>query len=343
MSRGINGRRRTERVTRRLRLAELNHRPDLLIWAWIPPFLGAGIGVCLATVGRGTAREALAFSATSEYITWVTSVAAMIAVWVLVGLACVSPFLHVRASLRSRRWAPIAAALVGTLALIVIHIAVPLKEPPFFFPLPYYKLRLAALALLAGLGGFLPLTGMWSMLVALGDIGTGAEDEQTTPQTQQPVDSPDLVDGWSDKDGRLLQELVTFRSNLQVFLGASGVVIGATTLSVGALRNAMIASELGYDLPVEHVLLYGFMLTVFLATIYVPVDLTLTKRSEELLNRVRPYPISQFPGQAWVSERERLAALLHLQKRPLDSFRNLLAVFAPFLGSVASILIPVSS
>lgn len=47
-------------------------------------------------------------------------------------------------------------------------------------------------------------------------------------------------------------------------------MIGATTLSVGALRNAMVAAELEYKIPVEHVLLYGFMMTVFLATIYVP-------------------------------------------------------------------------
>lgn len=120
-------------------------------------------------------------------------------------------------------------------------------------------------------------------------------------------------------------------------------MIGSTTLSIGALRNAMIAARLGYDLPVEHVLLYGFMMTLLLAVIYVPVDVTLTKRAQELVDRVRPVPVDRFPEQTWVSDRERLAALLQLQRRPLDTFRSLLAVFAPFIGSLVSILIPLAS
>ena len=325
-------------------------RPDLLVWAWVPAFAGAGIGVLIATIDRDSTAAAATFSATSEYTTWVAAVAGMVAAWALLALVCGRPFLAVRANLRTRRTIPVLALVLLGAVVFVAHMTIPLKEAPFFAPLPYYKARLAAFTLLGELAASLPVIGMWSLLVALGDIerrrALGPVEERVISAVAKhnaDTTCDALIEGeerpvWSEVHAQVVRQLVEFHSHLRIFVVSGGVIIGATTLSTGALRNALYSWLPQSAGSLDHVLLYGTMMTILLALIYIPVDLALHQAAEDLLNDILPLPTSRLPDPTWVANRARLEEMLYLKRRPLDSFRSVLAVFAPFIGSLISIL-----
>jgi hypothetical protein len=329
-------------ASQKLRSLPLLRLPAILVWAWVPTAVAGGIGVLIVTIGTGSTDQVRVFSATPEYRTWIFSVLAMISIQTIASVSCLGAYRSLRSALTGwRKRVPVVAALVFAVLVFVTQALIQVKDPPFFFPLPYFKWRLAGLTVLVVVAARPAIVGMWSVLVAVGDVGPDSHLEPPASSTEN--DAAYAQRSWSHHDAVEVIRLARLDSCLQLFLAAGGVVIGTTTLSVGALRNAMLAAKLGYTIPVEHVLIYGLGMTMYLATIYYPVDLSLRERAQALIDRIRPLPVDEIPTQEWVDERDRLGALLHLDKRRPDSARVLIAVFAPFIGSLVSTVLPHAS
>ena len=323
------------------------------------PLTGFGVGIGLVTLGIGSDDPAVnRFTALPGFITWAVLVGALVSVWALFSLACLPAFLKIWSTLGKRRRLPVAIFAGVSIIYVTAQVTVPLVSPPFFAPLPGYKWRLGVLTALGIAAAFPPYVGTWSVLFGMKKPAERLhalqrrryeatrslmDDPATLPESSPEValESKELP-RWSPEHAWLADYLIKSRGHLQLFLLAGAVIIGSTTLSMGALRNALIAWDPSYEalIPAEHVLLYGLMLVFFLAVMYFPAYMANQQGARELLNVIRPLPVDGVPEAAWVEERERMKTMLGLGTHPLENIRSGVAVAAPLIMSYISTLLP---
>jgi hypothetical protein len=147
------------------------------------------------------------------------------------------------------------------------------------------------------------------------------------------------------------EHLVTFfdlREDLRLFLIAAGAIVFLATLSVGALRSAILAAapedkKLAATFPAEYVLVYGLFFSLVLAAIYVPTYGVVRRLGEAirnaLLTKLTATPTSkQF--RDWHEERTSLDKALGLDAGALSGFKAGAFIAAPLLASIVSLLLP---
>jgi hypothetical protein len=137
-------------------------------------------------------------------------------------------------------------------------------------------------------------------------------------------------------------ELLALRDRLSRVLLILGLVIGAATLSTGALRGAVLASgsETAAQAPEIDPWLYGAWLTLLLGVFYFPAYLELQRVSRRLADAVYPLSWQAEPDSNWYQDRANLIALLKLDLGPLAAFRTGVAILGPLLGSLLGLLLP---
>jgi len=143
---------------------------------------------------------------------------------------------------------------------------------------------------------------------------------------------------------KALVEYLRLRDDLRRFLDAAAAIIGAATLSTGALRGAVVAEVPGAEFPPEYVLYYGAFFSVLLALAYAPPLLACRNAGRQLADTLLPLPDAE-PGSwaDWHANRGALEALMELDVATSKGMRTGLAVAAPFVGSAIGLLLGTSA
>jgi len=138
------------------------------------------------------------------------------------------------------------------------------------------------------------------------------------------------------KELRHLWRLITYC----ITVAAISIVIAIVT--AGALRAAFIAyaPNRADEFPGSVVLLFGGLFAVLQAAIGLPLVATWRARARDLIERAYPLPADGRPTDAWVADRARLEALLHLDVPLLRNPLAALSIFVPTITSLLAVVIP---
>jgi hypothetical protein len=137
------------------------------------------------------------------------------------------------------------------------------------------------------------------------------------------------------------------QAQLKRFLSLTSALLGVSMLSVGALRNlinASVAPSASAEmLPTTSVMSYGFYYSGLIASLYVPAHKTLKDVGQALAERLVWQSLGAHP--TWKQRQEEQQAVrdhLGLQDSALQELQQGLAVFAPLLASISSLVLDTS-
>ena len=134
--------------------------------------------------------------------------------------------------------------------------------------------------------------------------------------------------------------LLHLKQQLQKVLWILGAMIGAITLSAGALRNALLAWDPKISFPEEIVLVYGAYFTIVLALTYVPTFMELQSEGQRLRDEEFPAVPPEDPSFAdRQGRRQSIDSALELEVGALTKLKTTMAVFAPLASGLVSILL----
>jgi hypothetical protein len=142
-----------------------------------------------------------------------------------------------------------------------------------------------------------------------------------------------------------LQEYLRLRTEVEWLLGFLGAVISLAVLAGAALQRVV----LDYDNSLPHskkadfgtqgVILYGLVLSLLVALIYLPTFATLQRTGTHIRDSVEGLPEPADPMlEARLAKRKALDELLGLQISASASFRVSAAILSPLIGSLTSLL-----
>jgi hypothetical protein len=118
-------------------------------------------------------------------------------------------------------------------------------------------------------------------------------------------------------------------------------MIGMATLSLGALRKAVLA--VGYSgeaFPAVLVLAYGAYFTFLVGLIYLPVFAALRETGLRFLNQSYPFPsVMESTWTEQCGKRQTLGKVLRLEATAEQSLRSGVAILAPLVGGGVSVLL----
>jgi hypothetical protein len=143
---------------------------------------------------------------------------------------------------------------------------------------------------------------------------------------------------------QILSDLLLARTKLLALLSAVGALIGVSVLTTGALRNALLsvkgANGGTVDYPIEYVLIDGLFYSALLAVIYIPAYFRLQDRSRDYIEMVFPAPDKGHYSSDEYTNRDNLGKLLHIDASVQETFQTGLAIIAPLLATLLSVLLP---
>lgn len=132
------------------------------------------------------------------------------------------------------------------------------------------------------------------------------------------------------------------RSRLRQSLGLIAAIIGAAVLLAGALRNLIneAAPSQPELIPASSVMVYGLYFTALLASFYLPAHKSLTEMGEALANQLVLKSIgTRTTWKQWTEEHDAVRAYLGLRNSALSELRDGIALFAPLVASISSLLL----
>jgi hypothetical protein len=149
--------------------------------------------------------------------------------------------------------------------------------------------------------------------------------------------------------GGELRTYLGLRSDLERLLGFLGAVIGLGVLTVAALRQVVVQEydhhqfRLVTDPPVkfppEVLILYGVVLTLIVALVYLPTWATMQRTGSMMRDGVAPLPEPTSDQlEAQLQKRAALDDLLGLRVSASASFKAGVAILSPLLASLTSLL-----
>jgi hypothetical protein len=135
-----------------------------------------------------------------------------------------------------------------------------------------------------------------------------------------------------------LRTYLGLRADLEWLLGFLGAVIGLAVLAGAELRH-VLSFDKKADFGAEGTVLYGLVLSLLVALIYLPTFATLQRTGLRIRDSVEGLPEPGDPMlEARLAKRKALDELLKLQISASASFRASVAILSPLLGSLASLL-----
>jgi hypothetical protein len=136
-----------------------------------------------------------------------------------------------------------------------------------------------------------------------------------------------------------LRTYIRLRSDLERLLGYLGAVIGLAVLATAALRRVVLQAYTDKPFPPEILLLYGVVLTLIVALVYLPTWATMQRTGSLLRDRVAPLPDPRSDHlEAQLQKRAALEDLLGLRVSAGTSFKAGVAILSPLLASLTSLL-----
>ena len=137
-----------------------------------------------------------------------------------------------------------------------------------------------------------------------------------------------------------LERFARLRTDLQWFLGAAAVIVGAATFTNGAFRNALNALN-DPDVPPSEVLLYGGFSSGLLALFYLASHEVFSRSGWALIRAAEPVRDDDTPG-AWAdvqARRQKLADAMGVGTSTLRAFQEGAAILTPLFGSGIGLLL----
>ena len=139
--------------------------------------------------------------------------------------------------------------------------------------------------------------------------------------------------------GAELRTYLQLRSDLERLLGYLGAVIGLAVLTTAALRRVVVQDYGDDQFPSEVLILYGVVLTLIVALVYLPTWATMQRTGSLLRDGVVPLPEPTSDQlEAQLQKRAALDDLLGLQVSASATFKAGVAILSPLLASLTSIL-----
>jgi hypothetical protein len=137
-------------------------------------------------------------------------------------------------------------------------------------------------------------------------------------------------------------EYTYLRDSLQRLLRVVGATIALSTLSTGALQQALVENgPESQSFPSELVLLWGAGATVLLMLAYVPAYLSLRALGLRLISHLLPMPaLGSSEWFDWDAKRKSLSAFLQLDQNLLDRLQAGVFILAPLLSAAVTVAIP---
>jgi hypothetical protein len=140
-----------------------------------------------------------------------------------------------------------------------------------------------------------------------------------------------------------INDFLTLRSQLQRLLVINGIIIGLSTLSAGAMREALKSVTGIEPIPKEYVLVYGTYFSSMLALAYFPAYIRSVQAGEKILEF--HYPLEKIPlpktgddhDVLWYEQRHHLRAFLEIDPATSLNIIRSFSIFSPVIGSIIGI------
>lgn len=146
-------------------------------------------------------------------------------------------------------------------------------------------------------------------------------------------------------DSKLIKRFLIYRRILQQLLTINATIIGLSTLSAGAMRNAILQTEVGVEVPMEYVLIYGVYFTFILSVTYLPAYLLSLKVGKLVVEHhwsmkaCEDLHINQDSWIKWYGHRKQFQEFLGLDDSAVSHLQKSFSIFTPAIGSIVSLLI----
>jgi hypothetical protein len=137
-------------------------------------------------------------------------------------------------------------------------------------------------------------------------------------------------------------EFQRLRDQAQIVGTLCALGIASATLPLGAWRRVVIAADksLATTFPPEYVVLFGLYWSMFLAAGYVPLYLAGARAGQTIRDSIVPPVAPSIDNFSdWQKKRQEVEAHLGIGPNAFDSLKLALAILAPLLGGILSMLI----
>ncbi len=308
-------------------------------------------GVWLLGYGADDGSAASArFVASLEWVTWATLAGfstATFAVMLVLGLGAVirpPTSWGLTETPKRRRYGYLVVASVFVLGLAAF-ILIGSKPAPAVASLPVQHIIWRTRGVvLAGYVAVIP----WLALVWLAHAAC-AQLEATTrglPQGGLPTADVSVRSGQErevvDAFQRTVDQLRRLWRLMTYCVTAAAITVVVAIVTAGALRAAFLAyaPDRAAEFPGSEVLLFGALFAALQAAIGLPLVISWRARARDLVERAYPFRLGGPSTDAWITERARLEALLHLDVTLLRNPLAALSILAPLVTSVLAVFIP---
>ncbi|XXF78175.1 hypothetical protein P2318_00015 [Myxococcaceae bacterium GXIMD 01537] len=310
--------------------------PLALFILCVGTFIAAGL-----LLGAGSLKASLEFWTSREARLWHLLLSLQPALWVT-SLAVAWPeFSRPERTVWPPRESRLRPGLVACTVLALLAASIPL----FIQAITGRPLLPETAALDIGMPGFDAKLLATSIL---GVLAAGAHAFGILCVHAQLIDwrrrgSPEAPEGASPLEEDTRRYLM-LRSQLKLFLTCAAAIIGLATLSTGALRTllngALGGGKAPEAFPASLATAYGLHFSVLLATIYLPAQRTLYTVGAALADRL----VTQSLGprtrwREWQDEHRAVRVHLGMEDNALDILKDGVAVLAPLMASVSSLLL----
>jgi hypothetical protein len=292
------------------------------LWAILLAVGGFLIGLGIMYIEAWSTEGSEKFVGTLSGRLWILLIAAQVAFWAVVALPLWKGLRKLHRAFREQlRGLGLQSALFAVVFVGLLR-AAPLLLEPIENPLVGHEAKITLISAIGVLVVGVPaLLGMfWVRVVAEAFSGSITREEP-------------------DREGN---EYTYLRGALERLLRLVGVVIALSTLSTGALQQALVefSGESG-AFPPQLVLLWGAGSTVLLMLAYVPAYLSLRKWGEGLVAHLLPMPVlGSTDWFDWNAKAKDLSSYLQLDKNLLDRLQSGIFILAPLLSAAITVAIP---
>jgi hypothetical protein len=280
---------------------------------------GLGLGILIVYFDYGSwSQHSRDFAKSGPFSFWLALICAQTMLWTVALPPLIGTFRHHwRARRPGSAWGEVVpSAIVLTLLVTAVALVPSLVGSPVPDFIPHRHLKILMLTAMAFLVALVAAMSIWL-------IRGRAEALRNHP-------------AFADS------ELVTYlrlRADLEWLLTFLGAVIGLAVFASAALRNVVLSYDKSASDEAGGVIVYGFVLSLIVALIYLPTYATLHGTGARIRDSVEQLPQ---PGdqklEERIAKRKALDDLLGLQISTSATFRIGVAILSPLLGSLTSLL-----
>lgn len=278
---------------------------------------GIGLGAGAILVDYSTwDRDQRSVTSSGWFLTWLGLVAAQTMMWSLALYPLGKTFLdHRRAADRTTIRREVVPAAIVLVVLVAVFVTVSRLTFEFERFMPHQNLKVQTLTAFALVSALFAAMSIWLIRGRLERIAAGGAP------------------------GAEFKEYLGLRAELEKLLAYLGAVVGLAVLASAALRQVTLVYNPETDFPPEGVLMYGFVLSLLVALVYLPTYATLRLAGAKLRDAVEPPPApTDEQLEDKLKKRQVLDELLGLKASTTATFRAGVAILTPLLGSLTTLL-----